>query len=276
MSKNLRPVGAPMVQQVLLCDRLTRKRGHFSESSSLPGHLIQLTLTGRTVHDVEGRRYVLKPGHLIWYHEDELVRVNVLQGLFSFYTLNFLAPSLPPPAFEQRVHKVGKRVRDRFSAVVKAWRAAEASQAVRALRVHAAVDALLAEILITLDTATPTTFETDASAALWWKVEAQLRENLAQPISLATLVRLTGRSPATLARACHAATGMPPIKRVKRIRLSLARGLVQRSDLSIGQVAELTGYTRGHELSRDYRKHFGLAPRDDRRSIAPVGPDRRA
>jgi len=45
--------------------------------------------------------------------------------------------------------------------------------------------------------------------------------------------------------------------------------LVQPSDFPIAEVASRVGYERVHELSRDYRKHFGIAPTFDRKR----GPD---
>jgi AraC family carnitine catabolism transcriptional activator len=59
------------------------------------------------------------------------------------------------------------------------------------------------------------------------------------------------------------------MKRMKHLRLAYARSLVQHSDFPITEVASSVGYERVHELSRDYRKHFGIAPTFDRKR----GPD---
>ncbi|MFW6061012.1 MAG: AraC family transcriptional regulator, partial [Phycisphaeraceae bacterium] len=258
--RSMPTVGEPVVRRVLLCDRIGRDEpGRRGESTSLPGHLLQLMLTGRSEHEVEGRRYTLEPGHLIWYHEDELVRTHVTAAPWSFYTLNFLAPALAPPPFERRVHRVGEAVRQRFVALEKVWRDRTVSANVRELRVHAAVHALLAEVLGTIQTHAPEPFVMDQAAQLWWQLESRLRQDLSRPLTLADLAALVGRSPATIARACHAAVGEAPMKRLKHIRMSLAAGLVRRSDLRMTEIAERIGYARPHEFSRDYRKHFGLA-----------------
>ena len=61
------------------------------------------------------------------------------------------------------------------------------------------------------------------------------------------------------------------MKRVKQLRLSQARGMLQFSQLSISEIAYDVGYERVQEFSRDYRKHFGCTPTEARRE----GPDYR-
>ena len=61
-----------------------------------------------------------------------------------------------------------------------------------------------------------------------------------------------------------AAVGLPPMKRLKQIRLSLARGLVHYSDLNMTEIALRVGYGRVHEFSRDYRLAHGRPPTADR------------
>ena len=72
-------VGSAVVQRILLVDHYQREGLHSFESTSLPGHLIQLMLTGRTRHQASGRTYDMRPGSLIWYHENELVRGQVME-----------------------------------------------------------------------------------------------------------------------------------------------------------------------------------------------------
>ncbi len=260
-------VGESPVRQVLLCDLYHRPAGHVGLAHSLPGHLIQLTIAGRTEHEVEGRRYVLEPGSLLWYHEVEQVKLRVLGAPWSFYTLNFLAESLQPPPFEQRVTRIGPAAQRHFPALLAAWRDTAIAPMSRQFRVHAALNALLADLLPEFNLGQSQPFEMNEAARLWWAVENRLRRNLAQPMNLTQLARSTGKSPATLARACHAAVGLPPMKRLKQIRMNLARGLAQRSQLRIKEIAQRVGYERAHEFSRDYHKHFGRSPRADRSGV---------
>jgi transcriptional regulator GlxA family with amidase domain len=135
---------------------------------------------------------------------------------------------------------------------------------IRHLQVHAAMASLLGEVLEDFDHIPSQSVEMPALARLWWEVEAKVRKRVGQPLTLPELAELSDRSQATLARACHAAVGMAPMKRLKHIRMNLAQGLLYRSDLSIKEVSARLGYDRLHEFSRDYRKHFGTSPRHDR------------
>lgn len=254
-------VDRPVLEQVRYCNINQRfEAGYRNVATSLPGHLLQLTIEGAATHEISGRFYRIEPGSFVWYHEDEVVNVEVLEAPWRFYSMNFIATSLTPPPFEERVRTVGSNVADRFQAVVDAWRDVDALKPVRELRVQAAVLLLLAEVW----TIPGVSFTTDPSAQLWWELETQVRDNLAQPWDMQRLAAISNRSAATINRACHLAVACPPIKRIKSIRMSLARGLVMRSDLNMSEIANRVGYPRVHEFSRDYRKHFNTTPTDER------------
>ncbi|HVX45350.1 MAG TPA: AraC family transcriptional regulator [Mycobacteriales bacterium] len=250
-----------MITNVLLVDLYERPPGLRFDGSSLPGHLVQLMRTGVAAHEVGGRQYTLCPGDVIWYHEDEAVSGEVLIGPWSFYTVNFIAPTLPPPPFDRRVRKPQCVVDAQFNALLRAWRNTAANPAVRELRVQSRLLGLLADI----EDGIGLPYQMDASARLWWELESRLRRDLTRPISLHRMTELTGRSVATINRACHEAVGLPPLKRIKQVKMSLARGLVRQSDLRIGEIADRIGYSRVHEFSRDYHRYYGIAPSDDRR-----------
>ncbi len=256
-----RPVGQPVLEQVRYCNINEKfEAGFRTVATSLPGHLLQLTIEGAATHEITGRFYRIEPGSFVWYHENEMVDVEVIDAPWRFFSMNFIAPSLTPPPFEERVRKVGPAVADRFQYLVDAWRDGDAHPSVRELRVQAAVLLLLAEVW----TIPGVAFSTDPVAQLWWELEIQVREDLSQPWDVSRLVEISGRSPATINRACHAALSIAPMKRIKSIRMSLARGLVRQSQLNISEIADRVGYPRVHEFSRDYRKRFNTTPSDDR------------
>ncbi len=258
------PVGSSPVENVLLCARMHRDTPGFSfEATSLPGHLIQFMLSGRVRQECNGREYLMRPGALIWYHEDELVRGTLLEAPWTFYSVNFIAPTFPPPGFAARLFFPPRRaVVPHFQGMLEAWQDQTLPGNIRKFRVHAH----LLQILAALTTPAQEPARIDPGAKLWWTVETELRKNLQQPIDLQGMVRLCGRSQATIARSCQLAVGMPPLKRIKQVRMSLAQGLVQRSALSMTEIAGRVGYARVHEFSRDYRKHFGAAPTHHRRA----------
>jgi AraC-like DNA-binding protein len=256
-----KPVGASVLQSVRLVGRLRRpKLGYRFAASSLPGHLLQVTVQGASRHEVGGRQYDLSKGSLIWYHEDESVRGVVRRAPWVLYTVNFIAPSLSPPPFEQRVRKVDQRMINRFASLLEAWNDLKVADAAREMRVQSN----LLSILSHLQPTDGQPYRMEPSARPWWDLETMLRGDLSQQIDLTRMCELAGKSIATIARSCMHAVGVPPMKRVKQIRMSFARGLVQRSGLSFSEIAERTGYPRVHEFSRDYRRHFGVTATEER------------
>lgn len=254
------PVGRSVLRGVLLAGHFERPAGFTFEDSSLPGHLIQLMHTGVATHQIGGRDYLLSPGDLIWYHEDEPTIGEVLEGPWSFYTVNFIAPTLPPPPFERRVRRAQPAIHKHFDNLLAAWHQTERDPVVRDMDVHSCMLAILAGI--GGEVGLP--FRMDAAARLWWEIEGEARRDLAQQITLRRMTEMSSRSAMTITRACHEAVGLPPLKRIKQIRMSLARGLVRHSELPMGEIAARIGYSRVHEFSRDYRRHFGATPTHDR------------
>src|SRR6185295_17202863 len=91
--------GLPL-EKVLFVARMERGPGFSFDQYSLPGHHLNVVKRGRVEIECNGRQYELGRGDLIWYHEVEQVRGRVLTAPWLYYTVNFVAPSLPPPNFE--------------------------------------------------------------------------------------------------------------------------------------------------------------------------------
>lgn len=254
-------IPASPIQAILLVAKFERHKAHQQfQATSLPGHLLQLIVAGEVRQVCNGREYELHPGNLIWYHEDEFVRGKTRRVPWVFYSVNFIAPTLPPPPFEARLFTNCGSLRPLFEQLLHAWLNTMQTPLARGFHAHSALHSLLAA----LDTPAQRPYHIDPGAQLWWELESDYRKDLRRPISLALLAERAHASPATIARSCHYAVGLPPLKRLKHVRLSLARGLVLRSQFSIKEIAEQTGYARIHEFSRDYRKHFSLPPTADR------------
>lgn len=255
-------VGGSPIQSVLLAKRMgPRPKGFRFNARSLPGHLIQLMRTGVVDQACNGRQYHIRPGMVVWYHEDETVTGSVRKGPWTFYSVNFIAPTLPPPSFDQRVFTPRRNeIETWFAGLVDAWDSAALPTRVREFRVHAA----LLRILSLLHVPRVEEVRMDPHARLWWEIETRFRQDISQPVTMRKFEEWSHRSPATIARSCEHAVGVPPMKRIKQVRMSLARGLVRNSDLPLKDIAEQVGYGRIHEFSRYYRKHQGVAPSADR------------
>jgi AraC-like DNA-binding protein len=149
--------------------------------------------------------------------------------------------------------------RDLFAELLTAWRNDGKSETHRSLRCHAALSRLLLlhqPAQVRVPRAAPDAWP----VRLWWNIENQARQNLGRAWTLADLASLASASPATVHRASLAAVGMPPVRRIKSLRLEMARGLLVYSGDGIAEIAARAGYERVNEFSRDMRKLFGMPP----------------
>ncbi len=250
-----------IVQSVVFIDKITRSEAALFQSSSLPGHLIHVVIEGRVEQRSAGVKQTIGPGDSVWYHENESIVGRIVEAPFTFYTLNFEAPTLSPP-MDQRVKSVGHQVLENVELLIEAWRDMTSPPTFRHIRVHA----LLLDVLFELIHDTVAVHHIDSPTRLWWDVESKVRTDLSRPIDLAFLSKLGHRSERSIIRACHAAVGMAPMKRIKAIRLSYAQGLVVHSTRAMTDIAISVGYGRVQEFSRDYHLNFGVTPSSDRKA----------
>lgn len=97
-------------------------------------------------------------------------------------------------------------------------------------------------------------------------------------LGLETFYRLAGRSREHVARACRHHTGLTPTELVTRIRLDRSRRLLERTDLSILDVALESGFANMSLFHRRFRAATGLTPlryRQKSRLSLPVGKNDR-
>ncbi|MBP6507703.1 MAG: helix-turn-helix transcriptional regulator [Opitutaceae bacterium] len=255
----LSAIGASPVETIRLVEHFARPApGVAFTATSLPGHLIHLVVAGEVEQTCNGRHQRLRPGTVVWYHEDEWVEGRILRAPWIYYSVNFAAPALSPPDFDQRLMTGRAALTKIFAALHAAWltppsRARDCLGQAHLLTLLAGIDAHR-------DRGAPAT----PAGKLWWEVETWARQHIDRALTLDELCAHSGRSANTLARACREAVGLAPMKRLKQIRLSLARGLVRHSDLNMTEIALRIGYGRVHEFSRDYRKAHGAPPTADR------------
>lgn len=251
--------GPSPIESIRLVERFARRQPGFTfTATSLPGHLIHLVVEGEVEQVCNGRRQHLVPGAVVWYHEDEWVEGRVLRAPWVYYSVNFAAPTLSPPDFAQRLVPDRAPLEKIFAALHAAWCRPPSWQ--RDCLCQAHLLALIAGLNAHDANRPPAT----PAGKLWWEVESWARQHIDRALTLDELCAQSGRSPNTLARACRDAVGLAPMKRLKQIRLSLARGLVLYSDLNMTEIAWRVGYGRVHEFSRDYRKAYGRPPTAER------------
>ncbi len=102
----------------------------------------------------------------------------------------------------------------------------------------------------------------------WLKLGAvmsHIEQRSSELLTLEQLARIAGASISTLHRIFRAALGVSPMEYVIRRRLERASALLRHTDLTITEIASQTGFTDSTFFSRQFRKRFGVTPREFRR-----------
>ncbi|MHC4915963.1 MAG: helix-turn-helix transcriptional regulator [Planctomycetota bacterium] len=260
-SSLLGTVVASPIESVSGVWRFSREPGGTRRARSLPGHLLHLVISGSYRLRTNAREYAIRTGDVIYYHETEEVEWLGNVEPVVFYSVGFLAPEVPPLPVESRVFPSTEPIRGAFDDLYAA--ALTPPGVRRALGVHLALLRIVLNIDFWREIARP---ERPAAGRDWWAVESLVRERRMFRPTLGELARLTHRSRASLVRACRAATGTSPMRRIRDLRMAEARGLLRYSTLNVSQVAAYLGYPRVHEFSREFGRVAGESPSAFRRT----------
>ncbi|MEU9337207.1 helix-turn-helix domain-containing protein [Streptomyces sp. NPDC048290] len=90
---------------------------------------------------------------------------------------------------------------------------------------------------------------------------------LGEPLGLERLARHAAVSPRTFSRRFVLETGYTPMQWVTRARVDRARELLERSELSVEQIAAETGLGTGANLRLHFQRVLGTTPSDYRRTF---------
>ncbi|MER6949374.1 AraC family transcriptional regulator [Nonomuraea sp. NPDC000554] len=104
----------------------------------------------------------------------------------------------------------------------------------------------------------------DARDARVGRVLALIAAEPGAPHSVASLARAVALSPSRLAHLFTSETGRTPMQAVRQARVRHAAGLLEVTDMDVGQVAAASGFVSPFHFSRAFRREYGLPPRDYR------------
>ena len=96
-----------------------------------------------------------------------------------------------------------------------------------------------------------------------------IRDNSGHKINFSQLATLQGISQRSLNRRFLKSTGVSPNQYLLRIRTLAARDLLQHSNLSVADIAIMTGFSSATQFSDSFKKSNGMPPRAYRQSIKP-------
>ncbi len=95
---------------------------------------------------------------------------------------------------------------------------------------------------------------------------ALMRRQTEPPLPLAVLAARLGLSARSLERLFRRHLDTTPRDYYRELRLAQARGLLMESALPVAEIALRTGFESAAAFSRSFRRRYGLAPRELRRS----------
>ncbi len=87
-----------------------------------------------------------------------------------------------------------------------------------------------------------------------------INDNLKNPIDLKRLATIANISEFHFHRIFKAFIGEPLGTYIVRLRMERAASILQRTNNSLSEIAEKTGYQSPYSLSKAFKKHFGITP----------------
>lgn len=93
-----------------------------------------------------------------------------------------------------------------------------------------------------------------------------MHANIDQAISLDDVAQATKRSPSHIVRVFRAELGVPPHRYLIALRVEKARRLLEKTSMSIAEIAYECGFAHQEHLTRLFRRHCDATPAAYRRS----------
>ncbi len=97
------------------------------------------------------------------------------------------------------------------------------------------------------------------------KADTFMREYLSESVSLGQLADAAGLNSFQLLRAAKAIWGETPLRRLTRLRMEVAKRLLDRGYLPIIEIAIECGYSNPSHFATAFRRHVGITPMEYRR-----------
>jgi len=99
------------------------------------------------------------------------------------------------------------------------------------------------------------------------QIQIWLDDNFARKVSFPLLAIQFGMSTRTLNRRFKQALGTTPGEYLRGLRLNHARDMLQKTNLSILEIAGLSGYQEISHFTRQFHKHFQITPGQYRETV---------
>lgn len=114
---------------------------------------------------------------------------------------------------------------------------------------------------------------TDSSLTHVGRAIHHLRANLAEPVRVEELARISAMGVSSFHRQFRTVTAMSPLQYQKHLRLQEARLRLLRDPHDVAGAGYAVGYASASQFSREYRRAFGMPPREDAVRMRAEGAD---
>ncbi|WP_157667690.1 helix-turn-helix domain-containing protein [Comamonas serinivorans] len=104
----------------------------------------------------------------------------------------------------------------------------------------------------------------------WKKIEAYIRENISAKMTIESLAVEVSLSPGHFSRAFKETSGMSPHQFILNMRLSLARGLLEKPNVSFSEVARISGFASNSHMTAVMKRFLGATPSDVRKKRVAI------
>jgi AraC family transcriptional regulator len=87
-----------------------------------------------------------------------------------------------------------------------------------------------------------------------------VHDHFAASVQVKDIASQVGVHPVHLARAFRAHFGLSPVEYIRQLRINLAESLLADSQVSLGEIAQQTGFSDQSHFTRTFRNEVGLTP----------------
>lgn len=94
-----------------------------------------------------------------------------------------------------------------------------------------------------------------------------LARNIATPLNIPELAKQSGLSERSFHRRFRQITGLPPLQYLQKLRIDLAKDLLQNSNLSVEETGQQCGYSDTSYFCRLFKQHSTASPGEYRRAV---------
>lgn len=245
---------------------------------------------GEVLLTIRGKEHRVGAGSLVFLNQFDEHATRLISDTYRRYYLLIPPTQLQSLRSDARLLSVFRFRRESFPYVLPAGEDKPRFDACFSLLLDAAArsgplldaqaEALLTLILLFAMEKRPDMFLSDDADSFLpiGEILDEMDRSFAQPFSLEELAKRYHVSPGCLSAHFNRCVGVRPMQYITLSRLTQARALLLRTEISVAEVARQCGYNDVSSFVRRFREEFGLTPLQFRRQqkSRPVTPMVRA